>query len=101
MNARELSESAAAGGSPPPGLSRELESLWLLRAGRWDAAHEVAQDIHTATGSWIHGLLHLIEGDIPNARYWYARAGRSSLFPDDADREWLRIAEHVLGSGQR
>ena len=84
----------------PQGLSREAESLWLTRAGKWDAAHDIAQEIHTATGSWIHGLLHLIEGDISNARYWYARAGRSSEFPTDADTEWMRIAGFVLAGSR-
>lgn len=47
-----------------------------LRAGRWQAAHGIAQDDASATGSWLHGIVHLVEGDEDNARYWYARAKR-------------------------
>jgi hypothetical protein len=31
----------------------------------------------------VHAVLHKIEGDAANARYWYRRAGR----PDCVDRE--------------
>ena len=30
---------------------------------------------------WAHGIVHLVEGDVPNARYWYNEAGRA--FPRD------------------
>ena len=29
-----------------------------------------------ADAAWIHAWLHRIEGDLDNARHWYARAGR-------------------------
>ena len=98
MTAAALKESAAAGTEPPAGLTPELRALWFTKANRWEDAHNVAQDIHTPDGSWIHALLHLIEGDIGNAGYWYARAGRPARRPGEIDAEWDRIAAHLCGA---
>lgn len=97
MTAAQLKESAAAEATPPPELSPELLSLWLVKKDRWEEAHDIAQDIHTRDGSWIHALLHLIEGDTGNAGYWFARAGRESRSLKEIDTEWDRIAAHLCG----
>jgi len=54
-----------------------LAALDAAEAGRWDEAHEIVQQ-HEAdeTACWIHAVLHAIEGDHGNARYWFARAGK-------------------------
>jgi hypothetical protein len=48
----------------------------MLEAGDWQAAHAIAQDDESALGCWAHGIVHVLEGDLDNARYWYRRAGR-------------------------
>ena len=98
MTAAELRASADTDPAPPPGLTPELQALWHARAGSWEEAHNIAQDIHTTDGSWIHALLHLIEGDIGNAGYWFARAGRRAVKPSEIDDEWRRIATHLCGA---
>jgi hypothetical protein len=40
---------------------------------QWDAAHQIAQDYNTPLACWIHAVLHKIEGDEWNSRYWYAK----------------------------
>lgn len=97
MTLSELKRSAASDSTPPAGLSPELTALWHAKAGNWDASHDIAQDIHTPVGSWIHALLHLIEGDIGNAGYWFHRAGRPSAGRGQIDAEWDRIASELLG----
>lgn len=92
----ELRASARSDPDPPAGLSDPVRALWLCEAGRWDAAHSVAQDIDTPLGSWIHALLHLIEGDISNARYWYQRAGKPAASPNQIPAEWERIAAAAI-----
>ena len=56
----------------------------LALAGDWEAAHAIAQQDETDPAScWVHAVLHKIEGDAGNARYWYARAGQAyEAFPD-------------------
>lgn len=48
-----------------------------LDAGDWEAAHKIVQNDPTANGSWAHGIVHIMEGDLRNAGYWYGRAGRA------------------------
>lgn len=96
MTVWDLKQSAETDPEPPAGLSPELRALWFAKANRWDEAHRIAQDIDTPEGSWIHALLHLIEGDIGNARYWFVRAGRSPVGVADIDREWERVAARLL-----
>ena len=97
MTAAALKQSALADPAPPAGLTPEMHALWLAKKDRWEEAHNIAQDIHTRDGSWIHALLHLIEGDTGNAGYWYARASRPARGVRDIDDEWDRIAAHLCG----
>ena len=49
----------------------------LLAEGDWQGAHRIVQDDEESPLScWAHGIVHLMEGDVPNARYWYRLAGR-------------------------
>lgn len=66
-------------------LRQELtRAVDLALAGDWDGAHAIVQAHEDdATACWIHAVLHKIEGDAPNARYWYARAGQAfEAYPD-------------------
>ncbi|MEX0323270.1 MAG: sialate O-acetylesterase [Puniceicoccaceae bacterium] len=67
-----------------------IRALELDKAGEWDAAHEIAQDIHTSDGSWLHAYLHRVEGDLGNAAYWYSRAGKP-VAEDSLEEEWARL----------
>ncbi|MEO8417183.1 MAG: hypothetical protein ABI475_00455 [Methylophilaceae bacterium] len=42
--------------------------------GDWNQAHLIAQESDDRIGHWIHAVLHKIENDESNSRYWYARA---------------------------
>jgi hypothetical protein len=54
-------------------LTRAVEAAL---AGDWKAAHEVAQRYeHDRTACWLHAVLHKMEPDEDNARYWYRKAG--------------------------
>jgi len=80
----------------PSKLSPEAQTLWQIKNGDWDAAHNIAQDIPTKMGSWLHALLHVIEGDQWNADYWFSKAGKASHGPKDIDTLWDEIAVVVL-----
>lgn len=47
-----------------------------LRAGRWQAAHDLVQKDDSMLAAWLHGILHLQEGDLEDAENWYNRAAR-------------------------
>ncbi|MCP4786618.1 MAG: hypothetical protein GY903_07065 [Fuerstiella sp.] len=96
MTVDELLTSAQSDERPPAELSAELESLWHTKAGNWDTAHGIVQDIPTPLGSWIHALLHLIEGDIGNAGYWFNRSGRPTRTTDQIEGLWNEIATELL-----
>jgi hypothetical protein len=91
----EFEKSAAAGTSIPAGLSEPLKSLWHAKAGQWEKAHDIAQEIKTPTGSWIHAFLHREEGDLPNAAYWYRRAGMTPPENTSIAEEWQAIAREL------
>lgn len=98
MNAEALAESAANDSQPPEGISIEAKALWFAKAGKWDAAHDLCQDVPGTAGSWIHAWLHRQEGDLGNAAYWYSRAGREMPAQNvTLDAEWQGIAEELVG----
>jgi hypothetical protein len=81
--------------NPPANMSTELKALWQDGKGNWEASHNIAQDIHTASGSWIHAYLHRKEGDLGNASYWYSRANKK-MPSYSLDQEWAEIATAFL-----
>ena len=64
---------------PPSDYSPELTALWHTKKGNWDNAHDIVSDINSKMGSWIHAHLHVIEGDLGNAAYWYNRSQRDPI----------------------
>ena len=53
--------------------------LWLLH-NFLDASHEISQDIHSREGSYWHGIMHRLEGDFGNSKYWYRNVGPHPIF---------------------
>ena len=96
MTPAQLLQSAQTDPAPLDILTPEANTLWLIKAGRWEEAHHIAQDIPSRTGSWLHALLHLIEGDTSNSAYWFARAGRAAVPETEIDAEWYRLAGVIL-----
>jgi hypothetical protein len=81
--------------SLPVGLSPLLQALWHDARNDWEASHNVAQEIHTNDGSWIHAYLHRKEGDTGNAGYWYRKAGKP--FPVvTVNQEWEMLVKAFL-----
>jgi hypothetical protein len=93
MNFEEFVQSVSK--DAPPNAAPTLQALWFAKKGNWDRAHQIAQDIHTTEGSWIHAYLHRVEGDVGNAQYWYSRAGKP-LSKLSLDGEWEQIVEALL-----
>jgi hypothetical protein len=81
--------------APPNGLAPPLQALWWAAKGDWDAAHRLVQDEPDRDAAWVHAYLHRVEGDRPNADYWYRQAHRPAT-EGPLDAEWDAIAEALL-----
>jgi hypothetical protein len=57
-------------------VSKLAHALELLEAGSWQQAHEIVQEDKSVLAAWLHGIVHTLEGDLDNARYWYRKADR-------------------------
>ena len=70
----------------------------LLAAGDWQPAHTIVQGDKSTQAAWLHGIVHILEGDLDNARHWYRQAER--VFPggDAVDQEIA--AARRAGSGE-
>ena len=57
---------------------RLLKAVALALDGDWQSAHVIAQEHEgDALADWIHAVVHKMEGDQGNSRYWYRRCGRT------------------------
>ena len=90
-------KSTLANATPESGLKPPLAALWWAAKGDWDAAHKIVQDESDASSAWVHAYLHRVEGDIGNADYWYAQAGKP-VAKGELDAEWAAIVEALLPS---
>ncbi len=77
----------------PSDLRRAIDAAL---AGEWDEAHEIVQTDETDPAAcWIHAVLHKIEGDPGNARYWYGKAGRLDRVNAEPSDELRAIRESL------
>jgi hypothetical protein len=83
--------------APPQGLSGPLQGLWWAAKGDWDKAHRIVQDDDSAEAAWVHAYLHRVEGDLPNAGYWYRTAGKA-VGKGPLEAEWDALAAALLGA---
>lgn len=60
-------------------------ALAHMDKGDWESAHKIVQSDESLAGCWVHAIVHVMEGDLANARYWYGRAERA--FSEDAAKE--------------
>lgn len=73
-----------------------LDAVNAALAGNWDRAHEIVQqDEDDPVACRIHAVLHKIEGDAGNSRYWYSRTTHSYGEFADAQRELMAIKQEL------
>ena len=64
--------------------------------GDWHKTHNIAQDYSDDTANWIHAVLHKVEGDEWNSKYWYARTcGKSYDDFSDTNEELTAILQQL------
>ncbi len=64
-------------------------------AGEWDRSHRIVQEFNEPMACWIHAVLHKIEGDAWNSRYWYARTHRKYEDFSDPEQELQEIRQQL------
>jgi hypothetical protein len=80
---------------------RDKESLVRavehLEAGAWQQAHRIVQQHQSTLAAWLHGIVHVLEGDLDNAQGWYRRAGRAFPGPEALAAEISAARQAVAG----
>jgi len=71
-------------------LGGSLEALLYLRIGLMEPAHGIVQDAKRGIDAYIHGVVHRMEGDYWNAKYWFDRVADPRLID--------RIGSHIRQS---
>ena len=86
----------------PVTVNREfLKAIDLALGGQWNEAHQIVQQYETdTTAAWIHAVLHKIEGDQDNSRYWYRRSGKLEHVSDEPKAELAEIRREVAGRAE-
>ena len=70
------------------------KAIELIELDKWDESHNIVQGGDNKYYYLIHGLLHRIEGNMSNAKYWYNQA--DEVFPDNTiSTEIQRIKELI------
>ena len=62
-----------------------------MRAGRWIEAHNLVQSDESLQAAWLHGILHIQEGDLEDAEYWYGKANRNFRSRGTLEEELARF----------
>ncbi len=56
----------------------------LLYFSALDESHRISQGIRSPNASYWHGIMHRLEGDWSNAKYWFRSTGDHPVFADMA-----------------
>jgi hypothetical protein len=91
-------QSSLARSTPPLDITAPLQALWWAEKGDWERAHTIVMDDESKEAAWVHAYLHRAEGDLPNARYWYRRAGQEAK-EGALEAEWADLVKGLLSRG--
>ncbi len=58
-----------------------LSGIWLLH-NHLDRSHSISQQVEPAEGSFWHAIMHRMEGDYWNSKYWFRRVGNHDCFAE-------------------
>ena len=73
------------------------KAIELAMQDQWEAAHRIVQQYDTDQwAAWIHAVLHKIEGDLDNSRYWYRRAGKLECVGQEPLAELQAIKAEIM-----
>jgi len=70
-----------------------------MHAERWTEAHNLVQNDDSQQGAWLHGILHIQEGDLEDAEYWYGKANRNFRSRGTWGEELERFEAALISNG--
>ena len=74
-----------------------IRAVDLAATENWAEAHDIAQRHEgDARADWLHAVLHKLEGDAGNSRYWYSRTPHTFEEFDDPSAELAVIRRALL-----
>lgn len=73
-----------------------VQAIELALADAWEEAHNIVQGDDSGPAAWIHAVLHKMEGDLSNSRYWYRRAGKLEKAEAEPRAELAEIRQQLL-----
>ena len=74
------------------GESALIQSAALLWHDYLDESHNFSQEISSADGSFLHGIMHRREPDYSNAKYWFNRVETHPVYPKILNRVTQLVA---------
>jgi hypothetical protein len=73
-----------------------LEAIDATLISDWQRAHKIVQQYEDdPLACWIHAVLHKIEGDASNSRYWYSRTAHAYAEYSEVEQELVAIKREV------
>ena len=79
LSPRQPADLALSAAIQASALSPTLKCGLLIWNGDYHTAHPIAQSLESADGSYWHGIIHRMEADYWNAKYWFKRIGDHAL----------------------
>lgn len=70
--------------------------LTFARRNQWDEVHQQVQADDSLLGAWLHGIVHIQENDLDNARHWYSRAQRDFAHHGTVAEELAKLESELL-----
>ncbi len=81
LSPRQPTDSGLSAAILQSDLSRTVQCGLLIWNGDFHTAHPIAQSLDSADGSYWHGIVHRMEADFWNAKYWLKQAGEHAVLP--------------------
>ncbi|MEK8046216.1 hypothetical protein AACH00_07680 [Ideonella sp. LYT19W] len=73
-----------------------MQVVQHLRANAWTQAHDLVQREASPMANWLHGIVHIQEGDLEDAQYWYEQAGKHFRSRGTLAEELVRFEQALL-----
>ncbi len=79
-----------------PEMTSCIRSGLLLRGDFQEESHTLSQTISSAEGSYWHAIMHRLEPDYSNSKYWFNRVGTHPVFEQLGTRASSVANEELL-----